>query len=294
MQRLWPWLLVAVACAPGAPDERGRLPSAPPPRSTPVEATSDPAPTVAARPQSLPEPAPPDANAVSAALRGRSPRHFGDHIRGIKRRFKPHGDELALTLDVCDGIGPGAIDEELFELVRREKIPAAVFVSGRFAQNHPQFVAALAKEPLFTVENHGFRHRPCSAAGRSMFGIAGTRDVPSMVDEIEENARLLADLTGHRPRFFRPGTAHMDDVCVEAANRLGETPLGYTVAGDLGASLRRSAVKRAIVGSAPGSIILIHAHRPRGDTFEGLRDAVVELRERGARFVALADVELSE
>jgi len=237
---------------------------------------------------------PPDATAVIASLQGVAPRRFGDRIRGIKRGFLARGDELALTLDLCDGAGAGAIDEDMFTLLRREKIPAAVFVSGRFAQSHPEFVTALAAEPQFSVENHGFRHRPCTADGRAVFGIAGTRGVESMVEEIEENARLIAELTGRRPLLYRPGTAHMDDVCVRAANQLGETPLGFTVSGDVGASLRRASVKQAVLGAKAGAIIVLHAHRPHSDSFEGFRDALPFLRERGARFVSLSGAQLTE
>lgn len=237
---------------------------------------------------------PPDAAAVVASLRGSTPHRFGDHIRGIKRAFQTDGNEIALTLDLCDGIGEGAIDEELFALLRREKIPAAVFVSGRFAQNHTDFVEKLASEPQFTIENHGYRHRPCTADGRSVFGIAGTRGVESMVDEIEENARLITKLTGRRPQLYRPGTAHMDDVCVRAAKELSTTPLGFTVSGDVGASLHRKAVKQALLGAKPGSIVVLHAHRPRSESFEGLRDALPFLKERGTRFVSLTGALLTE
>ena len=237
---------------------------------------------------------PPDAAAVVASLRGATPRRFGEHIGGIKRAFRTQENEIALTLDLCDGIGEGAVDEELFDLLRRENIPAAVFVSGRFAQNHADLVKHLATEPQFTIENHGYRHRPCTADGRSVFGIAGTRGVESMVDEIEENARLIDKLTGRRPLLYRPGTAHMDDVCVRAAKGLGTTPLGYTVSGDVGASLRRGAVKRALLGAKPGSIVVLHAHRPRSESFEGFRDALPFLKERGTRFVSLTDAQLTE
>ncbi len=262
-----------------------------PPNDAPATHAS----TTGAPQDSAPAPAPaPDAAAVVASLRGSTPRRFGDHIRGIKRGFRAQGDEIALTLDLCDGIGEGAVDEELFALLRRENIPAAVFVSGRFAQNHTDFVEKLSEEPQFTIENHGMRHRPCTADGRSVFGIAGTRGVESMVDEIEENARLITQLTGRRPRLYRPGTAHMDDVCVRAAKGLDTTPLGFTVSGDVGASLRKSAVKQALLGAKPGAIVVLHAHRPRSDSFEGFRDALPLLQERGTRFVSLTGAQLTE
>ena len=193
---------------------------------------------------------------------------------------------LALTIDLCDA---SPLDEELFAFLAQERLPAAVFVSGIFARAWPERVRALGRERLFTVENHGLHHRPCSIDGRRVFGIPGTRGLAGETEEIAGNSALLASLTGRRPIFYRAGTAHFDDVCVELARRLGEEPVGFTVAADGGAAFSESSVRHALLAAPAGSIVLLHGLRARGFAFEGLRDALPELRTRGVALVALAE-----
>jgi peptidoglycan/xylan/chitin deacetylase (PgdA/CDA1 family) len=210
-------------------------------------------------------------------------------VPGVRDRFEPEDDAIALTFDLCGGEGEGGVDRALLELARAEGIPVALFVSGRWARAHEGLVRHLAAEPLFSIENHGLEHRPCSVSGRGAFGIRGTRDIRDAVAEIHDNARLLASLTGRAPRYYRPGTAHLDDVCAEASAMLSEVPLGFTVAGDGGASYSARAVRDALVRSKPGSIVLLHANRPRSKASDGLRAALPALRARGVRFVRLDD-----
>lgn len=223
---------------------------------------------------------------VEARLSTRAPRAWGTAVSGVRTRAR--GAVLALTFDLCDGDA----DHELVELLRRERVPATFFVSGRFSRRHPELVRGLAKAPTFSVENHGEAHKPCSVRGKSAYGIAGTASLSLALREIDAQTTALERLVGRRPSFYRPGTAHLDDVCAEAAALLGTPVVGFSVLGDSGGGLGRRAVRDALVRASDGSIVLLHANKPRGQTFEGVRDALPELRRRGARLVRLVDVAL--
>lgn len=235
---------------------------------------------------SVAAPRPLSAAEVEARLAGRVPRAFGTAAPGVRTRAK--GGALALTFDLCDG----SADHELLELLRRERVPATFFVSGRFSSKHGALVRQLAAEPSFSVENHGEAHRPCSVRGQSAYGIAGTASLAAAVREIDAQSSALARLVGRRPSLYRAGTAHLDDVCAEAALLLGTPAVGFTVLGDVGGGLGRRGVRDALVRAPDGAIVLLHANKPRGQTLEGLRDALPELRRRGARLVRLVDVAL--
>lgn len=265
---------------------------APPSTDAPGEAGPGLAGSASAAPSApIHAPAPPRADraAVAEALKGRRPRAFGDALRGVRTRFDSE-DAVALTLDLCDGAAPRAFDQELFDFLGAEHIPATLFVSGRWLRHHEELARELAAQPQFSIQNHGLGHRPCTVDGRVQYGIAGTLGLPAMIREIEDNADAIESVTGARPRFYRPGTAHFDDVCVDALAALGEVPTGFTIAGDGGLGFDRSQVKAAVSSARPGAILLLHAHRPSGSSFEGLRDAVPTLRARGLRFVKLDEV----
>ena len=125
--------------------------------------------------------------------------------------------------------------------------------------------------------------------GRDAYGIGGTRSVAEAVDEVGTNHDRLTELTGRRPRWFRPGTAHYDDVAAQIVRDVGEQPTGFAVNGDFGATASPSTVTSALVGTPPGGIVLAHMNQPGSGTAAGLEAALPTLRAQGRRFVRLSD-----
>jgi peptidoglycan/xylan/chitin deacetylase (PgdA/CDA1 family) len=154
---------------------------------------------------------------------------------------------------------------------------------------NPDILQALSRNHLFEIENHGLNHKPCSAIGRSAYGLKGTKNIREVFDEIELNALGIQATTGLKPRYFRPGSAYSDEVCVEIANALGYELVNFSVRGDAGATYSKKQVKDALTHAAPASIILMHMNHPEGRTAEGLKEAIPELRKHGFRFVRLSD-----
>ncbi len=156
-----------------------------------------------------------------------------------------------------------------------------------------RYLANWKKKPFFEIENHGLNHKPCSANGRSAYGIAGTKGVEEIFDEIEQNAIKLQNLTGRRPKYYRPGTAHSDEICVKIANTLGYEVVNFSVRGDAGATYTKNQVKEALLNAQPSSIILMHMNHPEGETAEGVIEAIPELTKRGFGFVKLSEYGLN-
>lgn len=192
---------------------------------------------------------------------------------------------VALTFDACGG----GYDASIIAVLRELRVPATLFLAGPWLTAHPAEAAALARDPLFEIANHGARHRPASVTGRAAYGIRGARSVAGFVDEVESNARRLAALTGTRPRFYRAATLFCDEVAVRIAADLGQTVTGCTVAADAGATLPAPAVARNLLAARNGDILLLHMNKPDAGSGAGLRAALPELLRRGVRFVRLSD-----
>jgi peptidoglycan/xylan/chitin deacetylase (PgdA/CDA1 family) len=242
------------------------------------------------------------AGAGDAALRKRvidrfsnaAPGQWGEAVTGVKTRLKSSDRVIALTLDACGSAKGMGYDARLMEFLAREQVPATLFINGRWIGPNRAAFLALAANPLFEIANHGQLHRPASVNGRSAYGIAGTRSVAELVDEIDLNARALEELTGRRPRFYRSGTAYYDEVAVQAAEALGEQVAGFSVLGDAGATYSREQVRQALLSARGGDIVILHMNHPGSGTAGGVIDAVTELKKRGFRFVRLSDMELAE
>ena len=287
-----------LACSPA----NGGLSSAPNPAGTrPLEptrtASSVPGaasvPAASAQPDPAPSrPAGTDLSSRKTLIRrysGEQPRVWGDAVPGVIKRLPTTDRVVALTLDACGGRTGSGYDAELIETLRRERVPATLFVNARWTEANRRKFRQLAADPLFEIANHGTTHRPLSVTGRSVYGIAGTSGVAEVIDEVSVNQRLLTQLTGAAPAFFRSGTAHYDDVAVRAVNDLGLQVVNFDVLGDAGATYSADQVADAMLSSKPGSIILAHMNRPDSGTAEGIDAALPKLTGRGFRFVRLSE-----
>jgi len=229
---------------------------------------------------------------IIVTLSRRIPLEWGECVYGVKTRLDTADKVIALTFDAC-GSMEDSFDVDLINYLIAERIPATLFISGRWIDKNRLAFQDLSRNDLFEIENHGFMHKPCSAIGRSAYGVSGTKNVEEVIDEIEKNAEKIMMLTGRKPLLYRSGTAHYDEVAVEVVRRLGYEAVGFSILGDAGATYSKEQVKDAIVKNIfCGAIIICHMNHPESETAQGLKQAIPELKKLGYRFVKLADYRL--
>ena len=274
---------------------RGVLPNEKPahaPLTSEVTAAEAVLPSTALPPVTQSEPlstAAPPVNAIPGEeiwqkYMGISPSAWGYNLDGIISIIPTDEKIIALTFDACKG----DYDAELIEFLIAENVPATLFISGRWIGENPGKLEYLASRENFSIENHGYEHRPLSVSGRSEYGVEGTASPGEIFNEIELNARRIEELTGRRPVFFRSGTAFYDDIAVQIARDMGVPLAGYTISGDGGATLSKAQILKACGNPPPGAILLFHMNHPESDTYEGVRALYEILVEKGYSFVNLS------
>jgi len=227
--------------------------------------------------------------------RSRSGR-WGEFVEGVCEDLKTNQKIVALTFDACGGEKGTGYDNELIEFLRKEKIPATIFVTGRWIDAHyPEFVN-LAHDTLFEIENHGLNHRPCTISGRSVYGIKGTANPPEAFEEVEGNAQKIKAITGRRPHFYRSATAFIDEAGAAMVRELGMIPVSYQVlSGDASAAVSKATITNNVLKNVrPGAIIIMHMNHPQWNTCEALQKIVPELRKMGYRFAHLNNCKLTD
>src|SRR4030042_5411431 len=122
---------------------------------------------------------------IISTFTGKAPQEWGERVREVKTRLNTDQKVLALTFDACGGPKGSGYDAKLIDFLISEAIPATLFISGKWMDANPDILQALARNPLFEIENHGLNHSPCSAIGQSVYGIRGTKNVGEIFDEIE-------------------------------------------------------------------------------------------------------------
>jgi peptidoglycan/xylan/chitin deacetylase (PgdA/CDA1 family) len=220
--------------------------------------------------------------------------NWGEFVKGVDESLKTKNKIVALTFDACGGKHGSACDKELIEYLHHEKIPATLFISGKWIDSQFTEFLNLSRDTLFEIENHGLNHIPCTITGQSAYGIKGTSCLEEAFDEIEGNARKIEALTKHRPLYFRSATAFIDEASASMAMRLGITTVGYQVlSGDAVPFVQESVIEQNVVNKIkPGAIVIMHFNHPEWNTKEALERIVPKLRKMGYSFVRLHDFKL--
>jgi len=226
---------------------------------------------------------------VVARYGGLAPRSWGFGGPGVVRGLGTTRRVVALTFDACGGPGGSGYDEALITFLRRQEVPATLFLNSRWIDENPAVFRQLRREPLFELANHGTRHLPLSVTGRSAYGISGTRNAGEVYDEVAGNAVKLTRLLGAPPRFFRAGTAFSDDVAAQIVTAMGVRLVTFSINGDGGATFTPEQVRETVAPAPGGSLVLCHMNHPEGGTAAGITAAVPQLTAAGYRFVRLSD-----
>ncbi len=207
------------------------------------------------------------------------------------------GKTVALTFDadMTADEGPRAAAGERFDnpqliaTLRRLKVPATVFMTGRWAEEYPDEARSLGLDPQFEIANHSYSHY---AYTDDCYGLP-TVPRERMRSDLERAYAAFekAGVPNPMPYFRFPGG------CYDKA-ALGElTPAGVTavqwdvVSGDAFATDADAVARQVLDGVRPGSVVVMHCTRSAAPVTErAVRTVVPELRERGYRFVKVSEL----
>lgn len=228
-------------------------------------------------------------NHINKEFQHSSPGAWGPFIPGMTEDIKTKEKVIAFTFDACGGKGGNGYDIDLIRLLKKEKVPATLFITGLWIDAHYKTFTELAADTLFEIENHGLYHRPCAINGESKYGIHGTSSINEAIDEMEGNARKLEAITGRRPSFFRSATAYSDEAAIRIASCLGITMVSFDIlSGDaVKGTATEEITKNVMSHIKPGAIIIMHMNHPERNTYEAMEQLIPLLRKKGYKFIKL-------
>ena len=197
-------------------------------------------------------------------------------------------DAMLAELDrgkVQSFVNQAAIDE-----LRRLKVPATIFLAGKWIERYPDQTRSLAADPLFELASHSYAHRAFKAP---CYGLGPAMPVADMAPDVERSEQLLRQFTDHPTAYFRfPGGCY-DKAAVDAVAPTGVVIVQYDVAG--GDAFGRSVnaiVAETLHQATNGSIVVLHL--TGGNTAPltalALPRIVDGLRERGLQLVRLSEL----
>ncbi|MEV5612638.1 polysaccharide deacetylase family protein [Streptomyces sp. NPDC052225] len=202
---------------------------------------------------------------------------------------------LTFDADMTADQGPRAAAGEHFDnprliaTLRRLKVPATVFMTGRWAEEYPAEAKDIGHDPLFEVANHSYSHYAFTGDcyGLPRVPAAGMRaDV-----ERAFTAFRKAGVEHVVPYFRFPGGCY-DKEALRALTPAGVTAVQWdVVSGDAFATDAGAVTRQVLDGVRAGSVVVMHCTRSAAPTTERVVRAVVPaLREKGFRFVRVSEL----
>jgi peptidoglycan-N-acetylglucosamine deacetylase len=188
---------------------------------------------------------------------------------------------LAITFDACaTRKGEYGFDREVFEILKREQVPATIFVSGRWVDTHAEAMAELTGDPLIEFGDHSYDHPHMTRLTAARVG-----------EEIDQTEATLSRYGRHAVAFRPPFGDWNRRVVTLVRQKNLPTVTWDVVSGDPSHKTTTDGMIRAVLdGARPGSIIIFHINGRGWKTHEALPAILSGLRERGFRFVALSEL----
>ncbi|WP_308775739.1 polysaccharide deacetylase family protein [uncultured Bilophila sp.] len=237
-------------------------------------------------------PAPPERTVPKHALPPLSAEGEGT-IRCVAAKEKV----AALTFDLCElATMTTGYDADIIDFLREKRIPATLFMGGKWMRSHRERSMQLMADPLFEIGNHGWSH--------GNFGIMGEKAMLEQIRWTQAEYELLREEILRRAvtegrgvelpeaiRLFRLPYGRCSDKALALLAREGLEVIQWSVVAETPQDNAVRGMGERVAGQVrPGAIILFHANRvPKGSAFM-LKETVEALQRKGYRFVTVGEL----
>jgi peptidoglycan/xylan/chitin deacetylase (PgdA/CDA1 family) len=196
---------------------------------------------------------------------------------------------VALTFDACSG----RADRRILDALVDNRIPATIFVTGRWLKANAEALSVLRAHPdLFEIENHGARHVPAVDLPVSIYGIKAAGSPAAVQAEVTGGADAMKAAGFAAPHWFRGATAKYTASSEAELRTLGYNVAGYSVNGDGGSLLGAAQAEHRIAMARDGDVVIAHINQPTHMAGGGVVKGLLALKARGVLFVRLQDADI--
>lgn len=184
--------------------------------------------------------------------------------------------QLSLTFDISWGTQTLPL---VLPVLAENNVKATFFLSGPWAQRHPHLVRDIVQAG-HEIASHGHRHDNLSRFDRAY-----------IANNLSTAHRILVEVSGQTPRFFRPPNGDYDDLVVTTARELGyETVIWSVDSLDWRNPGVEFIIDRVLKQAFRGAIILFHASDSAQATHLALPRVITGLRAAGYSLVTLGEL----
>lgn len=182
--------------------------------------------------------------------------------------------KIAISFDATWGADK---TEKILEILNQHDAKATFFLVGFWAEKYSDMVRKIDESGM-EIGTHSNTHPDMSKLS------------PNAIElELITSMNILENITGKRPKYFRPPYGAYNNKLIEKANELGLMTIQWDVDSlDWKAGSAHDIAMRVINKTKKGSIILMHNN---GDnTVEALKLIVPGLKNKGYQFVTVGEL----
>lgn len=194
---------------------------------------------------------------------------------GPKAIYKGEKD-VALTFNIGWGDEKA---EPIIEILKKENVKSATFfLSGSWAERHPQIVERIIKEG-YEIGMLGYSYQ----------------DYTELEDQKIKKDLLMAQvafkkLNVKNIEFVRAPTGHFDQRSLKIADRYGYTIVHWSIDSKDWTNPGVETIQKNVAKAKKGDIILLHASDSAKQTAKALPLLIQDLRSKGLKFVSLSEM----
>lgn len=183
----------------------------------------------------------------------------------------PNGEKKVVLLTIDDG--PTRNSEKLMEILAKYEIKAIFFINGIHDKEY-KGVVRKEYDAGHTIGNHTWGH----------LNLSKIKEVTAL-DEINKNTKLIKDITGENPKFFRPpfgvSTPYVREY-LKKENMAFMNWSGSTLDWEKSARDKKVFVNNVMKDLQNGTIILMHEHEW---DVQNLEDLILAIKQKGYTFL---------
>lgn len=183
-------------------------------------------------------------------------------------------NKIAISFDAAWGADK---TDELIDILNEHQIKATFFLVGFWAEKHSDKVKAL-DENGFEIGTHSNTHPDMTSLTRTKMQL-----------ELQTSINILSNITGKKPKVFRPPFGAYNNALIETAESLGLKTIQWNVDSlDWKDYSAQQIAQRVINKTQNGSIILMHNNGQ--NTPKALRLIILGLKNKGFEFVCVSEL----
>lgn len=170
---------------------------------------------------------------------------------------------------------------EILDVLKKESVPAAFFVTGHYVESAPELIKRMVDEGHI-IGNHSYHHPDFTVI-----------DKDAIKKELETLEEAVAEVSDQKDiKLLRPPRGVFNDNTLKWTNELGLIHVFWSLAfQDWNVSEQKGpqyAIDQIMAQVHPGAIVLLHA--VSSDNAEALEQIIQELKKQGYTFKSLDDL----